>query len=390
MDRNNKHSLALIGLLFILIVGGVFYGKYIPFQTDSLIATAETAFSTNCSNNHPVHTSLAQSDDPILQKLAEYEAVCHGSVVDQLMMFAAMPTSETEASQSATDITSELKDFAVEGITPLVVFEPSSTSPTVITDIKNGTYDTVTSDYYRLLKKQGVTDAQMGTWVLFPEANSPSWEITDPATFTANVTKVATMQKQVFPDSKVSIMLNSETYPDNDVSWSHGAYKSLVPYVTNIPKGLVDSFGLQGFPEPPQANEPRDNSQLVVSHFLPVNLAANAAKQLGTSDIWLNTGTFKHMYTNDPAAEVSLSTAQRQSMLDSIATAAEQLKQQSFHVSVNLFAQDKSQTDENTDWSYWQTGHADTSPDTHVFDMFVRQLRASGIGFSLYDQVGTN
>lgn len=70
-------------------------------------------------------------------------------------------------------------------------------------------------------------------------------------------------------------------------------------------------------------------------------------------------------------------------MLSNISSEAQQLHAQSFQVSVNLFAADKSQANEHTDWAYWQSGKASQSADTHIFDAFVRSLRTHKIGFSL-------
>jgi hypothetical protein len=303
-----------------------------------------------------------------------------------MMLFSAMPTSIDDATNQATDTATSLKAFAAQGVAPLVVFEPTTDSHTILHDLRAGVYDSALHQFYTTLRTLGITDTQMGTWVLFPEANTPGWYTTQPSDFIANVTKVGTMQKQFFPGSKVSIMLDSHTYPDNDTSWSKGKLASLTPYVATLPKKLVDSFGLQGFPTMSPANVSPVTSQLATREFLPESLAAEAAHAMGTDTIWLNTGTFKAMYTDDVAATVELTTAQRQQILQEVASEAQKLEDQHYKMTVNLFAEDKSQiANERIDWSYWQSGKASESSDTTVFDSFVRQLRQSDVALSLYD-----
>lgn len=338
-----------------------------------------------CSDGAPARTALNKSHNAQLRKLAEYETVCKGEVTDTLMTFAAMPTSETEATQLAQAMAQTLKLLNAQRIGPLVVFEPTTKSPTVLNDIATGKYDSALEHYYTSLQQQGITDEQMGTWVLLPEANTPIWNITNPDTFSTNVTKLASMQKRYYPQSKATIMLNSYTYPDNDSDWAHGTPSSLQPYVQNIPKGLLDSIGLQGFPYAPPANSGSSDSLLAASDFLPSSLAIEAADTLGVSQVWLNTGTFKRAYANDPRAQVRLSASDRGQILGDIAKEAKAIQNHSLSVSVNLFAADKSQEPEHTDWSYWPTGKANSSQDTATFKAFLQQLRAQQSGFSLYD-----
>jgi hypothetical protein len=339
----------------------------------------------NCSNGQPAHKDLAKSSNLVLKKIAEYETVCSGAVVDQAMIFVGMPTTNEDMSRSAASVVATLKEFATVSISPLVVFEPDASSPTILRDIRSGKYDSQIDAFFLAIHDAGITSQQMGTWVLFPEANTPSWHTTQPSDFVANVSKVATIQKKYFPSSKSTLLLNSISYPDDDMSWSHGVKSSLDPYVADLPKGLIDSIGLQGFPHQSAANETPASSQLDPKDFLPAELINEAAKTLGVKMVWLNTGTFKSMYANDPAARVSLTPSQRRTILTDIEDETKELRSYQYEVSVNIFAADKTQASEHVDWSYWSAGKADQSQDTTVIDTFIRQLRADGVGFSLYD-----
>jgi protoporphyrinogen oxidase len=184
----------------------------------------------------------------------------------------------------------------------------------------------------------------------------------------------------------VSLLLNSRTYPNNDSSWSHGKLESLLPYITDLHKDHIDSIGFQGFPHMSAANATQKIEQLTTDEFLPVELITEAAKELETDTIWLNTGTFKHMYTDSDAMRVTLNIEQRKKILEDIANEAKELKGQGLATSINLFAEDKSRTLEHVDWSYLQPNAQGQHADAQVFDLFVRNLRTNDIGFSLYDR----
>jgi hypothetical protein len=63
---------------------------------------------------------------------------------------------------------------------------------------------------------------------------------------------------------------------------------------------------------------------------------------------------------------------------------AAQLKAQGFTVAVHLFAEDKSNVGEATDWSYWHNSPGD-DPATAVFTTFAHDTAAAGVQIWLYD-----
>ncbi|MDN5274988.1 MAG: hypothetical protein JWP06_889 [Candidatus Saccharibacteria bacterium] len=385
MDIKKKSYLLLVGFLAIII--GLSILGYRHSRPAVTTAPKPTIAHTppGCSNGNPAHASISSSDDAVLQKLSEYETVCPGVPIDTMMLFAAMPTSDDEASTSAKNTASRLKEFAKYNIQPLVSFEPNADMPTIINDIRAGKYDTILASYFQDLKAAGISSEQLGTWVLFPEANTPTWHNTDPATFTANVMKLATIQRQVFPDCQLTILLNNTTYTSNDEQWSHGVKKDFGDYVNSIPAGTLDSFGYQGFPFVAPKDASTQYDQLDAKDFLPLATARNAANKLHTKKIWLNTGTFRYAHTDSDAQLVTLSLSQRQQTLDGIARQASEFHDQGFDVSLNLFAMDKTNESEHINWSYWPAGNYSDSPDTRLFKAFFEQLHNRQIHLSLYD-----
>jgi len=342
-----------------------------------------TLLTANCNNFATPTPGLASADDPGLRKLAQYQQACNGQLAARSSFFVPTPSSVSEAQSDANDVAARLKSYAQYGIAPLVFMEPNDVNGTNLdlAQYKNGAYDSALDAYFADIKAAGITDSMMGMWVMLPEGNLPEWSSVDPATYAADVTKVAGFQKKYFPSSQTTIMLDSETYPSAN-SWDGGAYVSLLPYVQGIPKGLLNSFGLQGFPWSPPATQSGDalnNPQ----EYLRTDFAAEAAHTLGVSSIWLNTGTFNQMYASSPAETVANTPLQRQAMLNGVLAEAEGLQGQGFTVSIHLFAQDKASDSEGIDWSYWQA--PGDSPNTAVFKEFAHQLFTANIPLWIFD-----
>ena len=335
---------------------------------------------TDCSADAP--RSFSGVSSPQLIKLAEYEQMCPG-LIRSVSFFIGTPTTIDQAQGQAAWIADVLKQFSSKHITPLVFMEPASNG--VLLDAvqyRDGAFDAPLDAFFAELKARGIGDNMMGTWVPWPEGNIPVWTSVDPALFAANVAKTVQIQKKHFPNSKAAVLLESKTYPHAN-SWEGGKYVSLVPFIESIPKGLIDSFGLQGFAWPPTA--PNEAPMLDPEKFLRIDLAAQAARTLGVQEIWFNTGVFAASYVVSKANPYILSPEQRQSILDGIVAQAKRLKGQGLAVSVHLFAQDKSKVGEAIDWSFWQPGQQATSASAPVLKTFFGDLKQSAVGVWLFD-----
>ncbi|MEI6477731.1 MAG: hypothetical protein WCO52_01985 [bacterium] len=340
----------------------------------------------DCSNLKPI-VGLSASSSPELQKLAEYQEVCHSFVTDQMMIFGDMPKDSVDAKHRADIMATKLKEFKKHGVHPLVIIEPSSDWGLVdFTEFSSGFYTPFIQTYFAELKAQGLTDADMGTWVPFPEANLPYWnnQSATPATYATDVNIYLRALRAQFPKTRTSIMLNSATYDSSDFNWANGEYVSLLPYVKGIDKGLVTSFGLQGFPWLPNAKQTGPGI-VDAAQYLGYDIASEAADSLGTKEIWYNTGSFHSKYTLDASNTITVPPAKRADILNGILAQANKLKKNGYSVTINIFAQDKSGVTEATDWSYWNSDTIITSPDSPVFTSFVRSTNQSGIKLSLFD-----
>lgn len=342
--------------------------------------------STECQSSLPIPSGLLASASSQLRKLAQYNQVCNSGIVNTLSFFTSIPTTPGQAVSYAADVSSQLKELASKGINALVFLEPTIAQGGLIdmNTYNSGVYDSALDAYFSAIKSSGVTDSMMGTWVPFPEGNIPVWTSVDPTVFTSSVVKTVTYQKKYFPSSKASILLDSMTYPSIS-TWSNGTQVSLLPYVQNMPTGLLDSFGLQGFPWVPPANQPGWATNGEPQNYLRVDLAAQAARNLNVNKIWLNTGTFSMSYAGKAGEQVVVTPARRQQLLLETITQLQTLQKQGFQVSLHLFAQDKSTVNEAINWSYWPTGQASLSQYTSVFKSFVHELQANNIPLWLFD-----
>ena len=373
--------------LVLLVVACMNVVVFAPGHGGNIPEPTPGQLSNVCGTDKKAHQDMSASTNPQLRKLAEYEVVCDGSFTDKTMLFTNMPTNTVEARSQAREMTATLKELAKYHVSPLVIFEPTDAEGNTLDlpELRNGIYDAAFASYFQNLKDNGVTDKMMGMWVPFPEANTPMWGTTDPAIFAANVTHVVSLQKQYFPKSQASVMLNSQSYEADDEEWRYGKYSSLVPYVKDIKKGLVNSFGLQGFPWLPPADDHTSKPITDPHVFLDPELAKDAADALDIHELWLNTGTFGAAHTGDEATEVKVSAAERRQFLENILKQVGELRDDNYNVAVHVFAEDKSANKEGIDWSYWKPGEADQSDATAVFQEFVRSARLNGVSLWLYD-----
>ncbi len=347
-----------------------------------VVEAAQDIAPTNCAQVAPSRPGLSNSGNPVLTKLAEYESVCGGAFADHSMFFAGMPADMSQVADQASYVAGVLRQYANYGIKPMVVLEPQKGMD--LHAYAGGAFDEPMQAYFAVLKNAGITDTTIGQWVLFPEANIPEWGNTNPNDYAANVTRTAQMLKGNFPAAKVLLMLDSKTYPSDDAAYLQGKYASLVPYVQNIPKGLVDSFGLQGFPWAAPANTNWDSLD-DAAVFLNHSMAEEAARVLGTSNVWFNTGSYNVYYANSPDQRVVVTTERRQATMRGVTSQITALKNKGFNVSVNIFAEDKSAVSEARDWSYWPAGNPSASSHVEIFKRFIADMNNSSISVGIYD-----
>lgn len=337
-----------------------------------------------CTKSAPL--KIDANDEPHLKRLNDYQSVCSSFVTNKLMIFTSFSENPAAAEANAAAMADTLKKFHRAGVSPIVIAEPYINDQAMsYKAYLAGTYDSGMDHYFKKLKAAGITDEMMGTWVPFPESNTPSWnnKDTEPRDFAYCVNKYLSLLKQYFPKAKGSILLNATTYDPDDINWENGDYINLSEYLHAVDKDLISSFGIQGFPWVSNAQQQR-RTIFKASEFLQPDFAIGAAQILRTRDIWINTGTFASKYTNDPNKTVHLSLNERKALLNGILEVAKNIREyqeNEYRISINLFSEDKSNTTEATDWSYFQDVESKT-----VLREFLAKADELEIPISLYDK----
>lgn len=324
-----------------------------------------------CNNESGERSDLSGTQ---LSKFNEYVRLCTPGVISRSSFFTSTPTTDIEAVAMANDVGVTLLQYKAAGVEPLVFLEPTHKGVNVdLNAYAHGAYDEALSTYYSRLQQLGIDSTAMGQWVILPEINLPEWSTSDPAIFGQVVTRTSHLQKRYFSTSKVSIMLDSQTFHDGS---DDGRYTSWLPYTSSLATGVVDSVGLQGFPEPGSTN-PTD--------YLRIDFLEQAASSLAVHDVWINTGTYATTYDASAKTMVAMGVTERQTLLAAVAVDAQALKNNGYHTAVHLFAQDKLDTPEKTDWSYWHNTPGKDA-NTRLFTAFATKLHQQGVALWVFDQ----
>jgi hypothetical protein len=393
MKRRHVIINSLIFVCLMLFSAGTVY----QFMTgNSPLATLRDAghrddatlvVTKSCSPKAPI-AGLSNAKSPSLKKLAIYQEACHSFATSTMMIFVGMPVSAQSAAQNAQTTSVTLKEFAHYGIRPLVMAEPTNYANGVNIDfgkVAAGQYTSYIDDYFKDLQATGITDQEMGIWNPFPEANLPYWSNNQPQYFAPDVNIYVSTLHKYFPTAQASIMLNAASYQTTDFNWQNGNYESLLPYVKGITPGSITYVGLEGFPWIPpqgQASTPILNA----ATFLNSSIIEETAAYMKVKNIWFNTGTFSEKYALDPNSIAYLNPQQRAAILTTVDGQALALTKQGFNVSVNLFSQNKTESSEETNWSYWSNNQPFTSRTTPVLTQFITELNQQHIGFWLFDE----
>lgn len=389
-----KRHVVIISLIFVglMSLSAATVYQYMTGQNVLKLASAHinkpkpVVITTDRCTTKP-SLQLATAKTGALKKLRVYQDACHSYVTGTMMTFAGFPASADSATKQATQVIGVLKDFSAHRVRPLVMAEPTDYDTGDNIDfaaIAGGDYDQWLDTYFATIKQAGITDAQMGIWNPLPEANLPYWKNNQASYFAPDVNKYVSYLHKYFPQAETSIMLNSATYDTTDFEWQNGEYDSLLPYVTGITPGSITYAGLEGFPwiPPKGGNGPILNA----ADFLNPTIISETADYLQVKKIWFNTGTFSTKYALDAARTNTLTVAQRKAVLGTINQQALILQKKGYNVSVNMFAQDKSKTAEETDWSYWSNDSPFNSLATPILTQFISRLNEEHMNFWLFDQ----
>lgn len=356
--------------------------KFVLGQTDTAESPGSSAASENktpvaikCLPAPPI-SGLDLAKNSQLRQLEIYQEFCSSKVFSDLNVFTNLPASVDESVEMADQMGEVLQEFRIYGVSPIVIVEPVDSNGDFISfkEIGSGAFDAALNAYFSSLKLSGADDQNIGLWVPFPEPNINEWGPNNnrPGDFSAAFNRYAAIFKRNFPQGRLSPLLDNYTYdPEND----DYSITSLHPYLEGLNKAYLWGFGLQGFPSA------EDGPNIAAPAFLDLKLASDSALLLGVKSIWLNTGTFATAKA-ESGNLVRLSADDRAAMLNSILANASDLKNRGYRVAINLFAQDKRETDEGIDWSYLKT-----AADQEALFALISNAAKAGIPLWFYDDL---
>lgn len=357
--------------------------------TEAVVAAAPVALDkpkTNAGLAAVNIEAMEKSNDPVLKKMAQYEKCC-GSIFAQVLIFTATPKDAGQAVELAKELSVRLKEMEQAGVSPIVTAEPMDIDgkPLSYRRLAKGEYDDVLRNFFSKLKAEGVTEAQIGMWIPLPESNLNEWggENVGPEVFGPAYNHYSAILREYYGGVRISLLLDNETYnPKTD----ENELISLLPWTAVVDKKYVDSFGLQGYPWVAPANE-GDEKDFDAASFLNANRAIEAARSLGANNIWFSTGTISKMFSGSPDTIVNIDASQRALMLDGILGQAKTAATSGFKVMVCIFAEDRRNTEEETDFSYWGEDGDLSGADAQAFKNFAVKATADGIPLAIYDSM---
>ena len=338
------------------------------------------------SESKSIQTSMVSDSD--LQELAKYESVCN-SLVTKTVAFSISVDfggSSPLLLSQARALSGKLNEFSSVGVKPVVLVSPAYENQKG--DVSSYFASMASSESYKnfflLLKSLGVTDQEMGLWIFLPEANLPNWDHKNISSsdFSNSLNKFFTDLKMVFPYAQGGVLLNAATYETDNFDWTDREYASLIPYVKDIRPGLIDNFGIEGFPWMPT----KDSGSFGVldsREYLNPRLAMEAADKLGIKKITFFTGTFSKKYTLDVEKQVIIDPGDRKDILNGIISEVSSTEKKGFDVAISLLVSDESSDFSATDWSYWNNSSDTQDPNQFIFKDFVSKMNGLGIPFAL-------
>lgn len=335
----------------------------------STSTTVATTTATSSSSSTTTVVDISNSGPTVLTLSTGGGDV--RTMIDKRMTFIQLPNSLSVAQGSASYVLQMEQQFSLKNEKALYIFEPSSDMNWA--DIISGKYDTYIDEMFRLISIQTKAGG-LDVYSPFPEPNLPIWNNASltKQDFGLVVNKFGSKMKKYLPNSTMSLLFDSKTYESDN---SPGYYLSLLPFVQKIDKTLINSIGLQGF-HWIEAGNPSSVSEDPYVYLSP-SMITEIANFLEVKKIWVNTGTLRRVNTISNGA-LTVDSNKRAAILSKTSDLLLGLKNSGFEVMVNIFMEDKFNTDERNDWSY------PTGPDLNLLTNFFSKMKSSGIQTSVF------
>lgn len=295
------------------------------------------------------------------------------------MVFLNMPKSEAGVKKLAENMKNIVAEYKRNSITPIFLFEPYDENLQEIHfgDLKKWSHDASIRLLFTLLRDTySIPSEDIWMIVPYPEINTPAYKRLwfQPQDFSGLVNRFFKEIKSVYPSIRSGLLLDSKSYAINE-NWGDGSFESFLPYIQDIPPGTIDSFGIQGFPwvsnnQKIQAYDPKI--------YLPFGITDEAARKLSVKSVWMNTGVMRKKYQNNTVI-ITPETSEK-ILFDTLAH-AKLFQDKGYTLLVNIFAQNKFQHYEATNWSFLGDIRYEK-----VFERFLLRAETDKIEIGIYDK----
>jgi hypothetical protein len=320
-----------------------------------------------------------------IRKLGEYEAMCGAQVTDTLFHTIELPTDPKLVPALLPQLVADLKEYQEYGLQPFVLVKLSSAwKETDFIDASKGKKNDVFTALVSGLEQQGITDEYIGAWVLFPDANLPLWQDKNvlPSQYVAIVNQMLTVLQKPFPNSARHLRLHTMTYETNDFEWSEQDFRSLSPYLTGITTNEIDALEFVAFPWMPPASK-GGASLMKAAEYVPVTLMTEAMQVIQARQAWLITGTFAHLYGNEPENSITVPAPVRQELLTDTLSQMKKIQDRGYQVGVVLSNEDLRIKKDTSYWGYWGSDNTTNPAHKAAALNFVVGARQKGMLFGL-------
>jgi hypothetical protein len=347
---------------------------------ESFVQGSNPAYDNGSTGGEPITSPIVPSTSQKVsyQPLERYNQMAGGDFASSVMVFSSVPVNSEETENVATRIAEKIKTLSNSGLQAVIVIEPISASAGKLsfTDIALGKYNNDFVALVAALKAKGVTNANIGNWIIWPEPNLPDKYWNKPgfvsSTYGDMFNNFAGPLKAAFPNAQTTILMDTKSYEPDDIDYARGTATSWSPYLIRVNKNLVTTIGIQGFTwySKDGRDELTDPKQ-----YLPTNLVVEAANQLGVKNVLVNTGQAK-AYKSTSGSIVSIPDAKRRGINNQVAAQILSIHNQGFGVTANFFVEDKIDT-EGVNFSY-------PDSDGAMFRLLVNDLNYAKVKIGMF------
>ncbi|MBI2464760.1 hypothetical protein HYV64_01340 [Candidatus Shapirobacteria bacterium] len=364
-------------LTFVLIVGmGVLVWKSVETEAENNYASLTTEDSIGkCGEDASRNYLFLESEKESVRKLGELEGMCGSSISNKVIIRVNIPTTKELAMIQASTVSKSILEIRDKGLIPLIYLEASSTwDDSFFTNLAKGGYNTYILDFLTTLNQSGVKSDDVYGWVVIPQANLPNWtrKYIAPTDFTKYYLVIHENIVKIFPESDVGVLFNSSSYQEHPVDWSNRDYRTLTPYVVDVPKGKINIVGIEGYPSIPSVGT---TGAMVISpaEYLPKFLIEELIVLAEPKKVIVSTNTFSALNADDKEKVVLMPADTRATILDETLDIIKTYKVGEAKLSIVLGSPTLVEY-KGADWDYFGTVNNQNSKNKSVLLGFLQDL----------------